>query len=85
MGFGAITGIENNPFMKKINGINAIHKGQPAEGVKKTGAGAAGASNPFAQFGDDGQVGLGIKDGAIQTSNGQMGKKIGVMRQLGIA
>lgn len=84
MGFGAITGIENNPFMKKINGINPIQKGQPAEGVKKAGPSAAG-TNPFAQFGDDGHVGLGIKDGAIQTSNGQMGKKIGVMRQLGIA
>ena len=83
MGFGAITGIEN-PFLKKTNGINGIQKGQPAEGIKKTGAGAHGG-NPFGQFGDDGHVGLGIKDGAIQTSNGQMGKKIGVMRQLGIA
>ncbi len=82
MGFGAITGIEKNPFLKKINGINGIQQGKPVEGVKKTGANGV---NPFGQFGDDGHVGLGIKDGATQTSNGQLGKKKGIMHQLGIA
>ncbi len=82
MGFGAITGIEKNPFLKKINGINGIQQGKPVEGVKKTGA---DGGNPFGQFGDDGHVGLGIKDGATQTSNGQLGKKKGIMHQLGIA
>ena len=81
MEFGKITGLDN-PFLKKINGIKGIQQGQPVEGVKKVG-GEGG--NPFAQFGDDGQVGLGIKDGATQTSNGQMGKKKAVMHQIGIA
>lgn len=81
MNFGSITGI-NNPLLKKIGGLNGIQQGQPVEGAKRAGA---DGGNPFGQFGDDGHVGLGIKDGAVQTSNGQLGKKIGVMRQLGIA
>ena len=82
MGFGAITGIENNPFLKKLGGIKGIQQGQPVKGIEKAGAGNA---NPFGQFGDDNHVGLGIKDGATQTSNGQLGKKKAVMHQLGIA
>ena len=70
-----------NPF-SKIKGINGVQQFQPVSPVKKAGA---DGGNPFGNVGDDSRVGLGIKDGAVQTSNGQMGKKIGVMRQLGIA
>lgn len=42
-------------------------------------------ANPFAgKNKDDGAVGLGIADGAVQTSAAQMGKKPAEMRQLGI-
>ena len=70
-----------NPFAKKIGGVQGVNQFQPVSPVKKAGA---DGGNPF-NFGDDGKVGLGIKDGATQVSNGQMGKKIGQMRQLGIA
>lgn len=72
--------ISFNPFAKPINGVQGANTFAPVEGIKKVESG----KNPFG-FQDDSKVGLGIKDGAVQTSNGQLGKPKGVMRQLGIA
>ncbi len=64
-----------NPF--KINGMQQF---QPVTAVKRAGS---DSSNPFSN--GEGFVGLGIKDGSVQTSNGQMGRPVAQMRQLGIA
>lgn len=69
-----------NPFAKSIQGVQGAGAFKPVGGVERV----AGGNNPFS-FGDDNKVGLGIKDGAIQTSNGQLGRPKAEMRQLGIA
>ena len=97
MSLGAIDGI-GNPFLKKlgalkgaqqaqgaqqVQGAEGLNKSQGIEGLERSHESTG--SNPFAQFKDDGMVGLNIQDGATQTSNGQAGKKKAIMHQLGIA
>lgn len=68
----------NNPFaVKKLQGVNPF---QPVSEVKRAGA---DGGNPFAN--ETAYVGLGIKDGEIQTSAAQLGRKAAPMRQIGIA
>lgn len=69
--------LNNNPFAKPINGVQSVNKFQPISKI------SAGNSNPFAK--EPAYVGLGIKDGAIQTSAAQLGKPAMEMRQIGIA
>ncbi len=75
-----ISALNNNPFAKPINGVQGVNKFQPVTAVKRAGA---DGGNPFAN--ETSYVGLGIKDGAVQTSAPQMGKKAMPMRQIGIA
>ncbi|MGN1125240.1 MAG: hypothetical protein ACI4SM_03540 [Candidatus Gastranaerophilaceae bacterium] len=72
-----ISALNNNLFAKKIQGVNPF---QPVTPVKRAGA---DGGNPFSN--DMSYVGLGIKDGAVQTSAAQLGKKAMPMRQIGIA
>ena len=75
-----ISNLNNNPFAKPIKGVEGVNKFQPVSAVKRAGA---DGGNPFAN--ETAYVGLGIKDGAIQTSAAQLGKKAMEMRQIGIA
>ena len=75
-----ISALHNNQFAKPINGVQGVNKFQPVTAVKRAGA---DGGNPFAN--ETSYVGLGIKDGAIQTSAPQMGKNAMPMRQIGLA
>ena len=75
-----ISALNNNPFATKIQGVKGVSQFQPVSAVKRAGA---DGGNPFSN--DMAYVGLGIKDGAVQTSAAQMGKKAMPMRQIGIA
>ena len=71
-----------NPLLslkKLINkGVQGVESQQPVSMVKKAGA---DYKNPF----EAAYVGIGIKDGATQTSAAQCGKKAMGMRQICIA
>jgi len=75
-----ISALNNNPFATKLQGVKGIGQFQPVSAVKRAGA---DGGNPFSN--DMAYVGLGIKDGAVQTSAAQMGKKAMPMHQIGIA
>lgn len=78
--------ISNNMNMNPILGIKGlfkkgvqnVEKQQPVSMIQKAGA---EYKNPFATA----YEGIGIKDGAIQTSAAQCGKKAMTMRQICIA
>lgn len=76
-----ISALNNNPFApKKLQGVNGVNPFNPVSAVKRAGA---DGGNPFAN--ETAYVGLGIKDGEVQTSAAQLGKKAAPMRQIGIA
>lgn len=76
-----ISALNNNPFAtKKLQGVNGVNPFQP---VSKVQRGGADGGNPFANT--TSYVGLGIKDGEVQTSAAQLGKQALPMRQIGIA
>jgi hypothetical protein len=74
-----ISALRKNPFAQ-INGVNGVNSSQPVSKVQRAGA---DGGNPFSS--DNAYVGLGIKDGEVQTSAAQLGKKAMPMRQIGIA
>ena len=76
-----ISALNNNLFAnKKLQGVNGINPFKPVTGPER---GGADGGNPFSN--ETAYVGLGIKDGAVQTSAPQLGKKAMPMRQIGIA
>ncbi len=75
-----ITALNNNPFAKPIQGVKGVNPFNPVSAVKRAGA---DGGNPFAN--ETAYVGLGIKDGEVQTSAAQLGKVAAPMRQIGIA
>ena len=75
-----ISALQNNPFAKPLKGVSGVNPFSPVSAVKRAGA---DGGNPFAN--ETPYVGLGIKDGEVQTSAAQLGKKAAPMRQIGIA
>ena len=80
---GALKGAQQAQGAQHVQGAEGLQKSQGIEGLQKSHESTG--MNPFAQFNDDGQVGLSMVNGSEQTSNGQMGKKKAIMHQLGVA
>ena len=75
-----ISALNNNLFAKKrIQGMNSLHQITPNFRVGND------ESNPFSKDLISSYVGIGIKDGAIQTSAAQLGKMPMQMKQVAIA
>lgn len=69
-----------NPVQMNIGQVQGRNPFSPVAPIQQVGP---KTTNPFSD--GSSYAGIGIKDGAVQTSNGQLGKSRAQMRQLAIA